>query len=103
MQSPSLEAVLAVVSDLRVTGVAAAEPARPLLAAVVPAARVLAEIASDGAVIAQERRRSEPGRRRHRRVRLDQLGEGEVGQRHRRADPYALAVRGDLAEPYVLE
>ena len=57
-----LEVVLAVLADLRVARVAAAEPARPLLAAVVPAARVLAEVAADRALVAQERRGRQPGR-----------------------------------------
>ena len=57
-----LQVVLAVVADLRVAGVAAAEPAVPLDAAVVPAARVLAEVAADRALVAQERR----GRQRRR-------------------------------------
>ena len=67
-----LEVVLAVLADLGIAGVAAAEPARPLLAAVVPAARVLAEVAADGALVAQERRGGEPGRGRDGRVRRDE-------------------------------
>ena len=51
-----LEVVLAVVADLGVAGVAAAEPAVPLDAAVVPAAGVLAEVASDCAGVPEERR-----------------------------------------------
>ena len=81
-----LEVVLSVVADLREAGVAAAEPARPLLAAVVPAACVLAEVAADGALVAQERRGGETGRRRDRRVRRASESDGEVGQRRRGAD-----------------
>ena len=100
---PLLEVVLAVVADLGVAGVAAAEPARPLLAAVVPAARVLAEVAAHRALVAQERRGGEAGGRRHGRVRREQLGAGELGERRRRADPHAVAVGRDPAEPGVLQ
>ena len=63
MQSPASEAVLAVVADLRVAGVAAAQPAVPLHAAEVPAARALAEVAADRADVAQQRRGGERRRR----------------------------------------
>ena len=91
------------VADLRVAGVAAAEPARPLLAAVVPAARVLAEVAAHRALVAQERRGRQAGRRRNGRVGRDELGAGELGDRRRRTDPNAVSVRRDAAEPGVLQ
>ena len=91
------------VADLGVAGVAAAEPARPLLAAVVPAARVLAEVAADRALVAQERRGGEAGGRRDCRVRRRASSSRELGQRRRRADPQTVAVAVDTAEPGVLE
>ena len=93
---PLLQVVLAMVTDLGVAGVAAAEPARPLLAAVVPAARVLAEVAAHGSLVAQERRGSEAGGGRYGCVRLDQLRAGELGEGRRRPDPHAVAVGRDL-------
>ena len=51
-----LQAMLAVITDLGVAGIAATQPALPFLTAVVPAAGVLAEIAADSADVAQERR-----------------------------------------------
>ena len=51
-----LEAVLAVVADLRVAGVAARQPAGQVGMAEVPAAHVLRQVARDGALIAQLRR-----------------------------------------------
>ena len=56
---PGLEVVLAMVADLRVAGVPAAQPAVPLLPAVVPAARVLADVPGDGADVADQRRGGE--------------------------------------------
>ena len=100
---PCLEVVLAMIADLRVAGVAAAQPARPFLAAVVPAARVLAEVAADRPLVAQERRGGEAGRCRNCRVGREELGVGELGERRRRSDPHAVAVRGDPAEPRSLQ
>ena len=98
-----LEVVLAMIADLGVAGVAAAEPARPLLAAVVPAARVLAEVAADRALVAQERRGSEACRGRERRVGRDERFAARVGERRRCADPQAVTVGIDAAEARVLE
>ena len=50
-----LQVVLAVVADLGEAGVAAAEPAVPLVPAEVPAARALAEVAADRALVEDRR------------------------------------------------
>ena len=82
-----LEAVLAVIADLRVAGVAAGEPARQVGVAEVPAAHVLRQIARDRALIAQLRRRGLPGRLRERGVAPGHARVGrDVGHARRGAD-----------------
>ena len=98
-----LEVVLAVVADLGEAGVAAAEPAVPLVAAVVPAAGVLAEVAADRALVAQERRRREAGRGGDGRVGRDELRRRRArrASSSRRSEP--AAVGSDPSEPGVLQ
>ncbi len=98
-----LEVVLSVVADLGITRVPATEPACPLLAAVVPAASVLAEVAADGALVAQERRGCKAGGRRDDCVRLHPVVGCEIRKRRRRSDAKTFAVGRDAAEPRALE
>ena len=93
------EPVLAVVADLRVARVTPTQPAVPLDSAVVPAARVLADVAADGADVAQERRGRLPSRSRNGCVRSRKRRRCQVGERHGRADQQTVALLDQLAEP----
>ena len=68
-----LEVVLAMVADLGISTCRHRRASSPFLSAVVPAARVLAQVAPEGALVAQQRGGRQAGSGRDRRVRRDQL------------------------------
>ena len=94
-----LQIVLAVVTDLGEAGVASAEPAVPLGAAVIPAAGVLAEVAADRSLVAQRRRRGQPGRGGDGGVGRDCVGRRELCERRRGSDLEAAGCRANPSEP----
>src|SRR5262245_28829405 len=98
-----LETVLAVVSDLRVARLASAEPAVPFEAPVVPAARVLAEIAADRPDIAQERRGGEGSGARDGGVRLQSRSLRQRCQRDTGTDQDTLSVGVEPVQAGVLQ
>ena len=98
-----LEVVLAVIADLGEAGVSTTEPAVPLLTTVVPAARVLAEVAAYRSLVAQERGGGETCRGRDGAVGRQEFVTSEIGQRRRGADAETVAVRGDAAKARVLQ
>ena len=90
--------MLSVVADLGVAGVAAAEPARQVGMPEVPAPRLLAEVAADGAHLPQLGRGDRARRRGQRRVPLGDAGVGrERGHGGGGTDPQTLAVGLDAA------